>query len=146
MSFAMAFFSIALLLNVSGVPLRDVASIELGPASVVRAYEQATGRLERYYENIRIVYEIQSRVQELRQSATEPQAAPAGGEGQPLPPTGGLAPGRGSHSGSASSASADREAWLRSLPSAQEQLTEEALSTADLRATAEFNFPGRNRL
>jgi hypothetical protein len=147
MSFAMAFFSIAMLLNLTGVQIRDVRSVELRPATFVRAYEQATGKLERYYENIRIVYEIQSRVQELRQSTTEGQPAEPDNKVQPARPTGGLEPGRSTDPSST-------DAWLRHLPSAQERLTEEgavrarveALSAPDTHVGTHSDSPVRSTL
>ena len=48
------------------------------------------GQVVRYYENIRIVYEIESRVQELRQSVEPPADEPPEGESEPRRPTGEL--------------------------------------------------------
>jgi hypothetical protein len=107
MSFAMAFFSIAMLLNVSGVHVSDFRASELRPATFVRAYEQTTGKLVRYYENIRIVYEIQSRVQELRESTTEPESSSPDNKVEPSRPTGGLERSGGSYA---------EAAWMQQLP------------------------------
>jgi hypothetical protein len=67
MTAAMAFFSIALTLNLTGVHLRD-----LRPNSV-RAYMErrltmASTPIIRYYDHMRLVYEVQSTMRELRSS------------------------------------------------------------------------------
>lgn len=61
MSCAMAFFSLSLVMNVTGIRPRD-----LTPKGVTRAYYDSQARVVKYYENIRFVYEIESRVQELK--------------------------------------------------------------------------------
>ncbi|HXZ79329.1 MAG TPA: zf-HC2 domain-containing protein [Terriglobales bacterium] len=71
MSFAMAFFSISLILNLAGVKASDLRHVDLRPSAMVRGYYETTGRLVKYYENIRFVYEIETRVRELKR-ATEP--------------------------------------------------------------------------
>jgi len=108
MSFAMVFFSIAMLLNISGLHVCDVRRIDLRPATFVRTYEQASGKLERYYENIRIVYEIQSRVEEFRQSTRETEPPPSNNKTEPSRPTGGLERGGSSYA---------QQAWLQDLAS-----------------------------
>ncbi len=136
MSFAMVFFSIAMLLNMTGVQIRDVRRIDLRPAAFVRAYELTTGKLERYYENIRIVYEIQSQVEELRQSTQESEPAEPDNRVQPAPPTGGVQPGQ-----SADPDSQDawfKDAWLRTLPSAQQHLSDEEAVRARIDAMSDF--------
>ena len=81
MSFAMAFFSISAVLNISGVKLSSVTAADLRPSALrdaaVRTYYETTARAVRYYDNLRLVYEIESRVRELRKSA------PAEEEGKP---------------------------------------------------------------
>jgi len=80
-SFAMAFFSLSLTLGLGGVKLKDLAHMDLRPSSikktVVLQYTQIESRVVKYYENMRVVYEIESRVRELRKSA------PAEEEGKP---------------------------------------------------------------
>ena len=66
MSFGMAFFSISIALNVAGVNVKDVRYIDLRPSALVRGY----------YENIRFVYEIESRVRDLKRAA-EPERPPS---------------------------------------------------------------------
>ncbi len=72
MSFGMAFFSVSLILNLLGVRLSDFRHVDLTPSGIVRGYYETQGRVVRYYENIRVVYEIESRVQQLKR-ATTPQ-------------------------------------------------------------------------
>ena len=82
MSAAMAFFSLSLLLQVTGVKLSDLRHVDLRPSvlqsSAVRSYNQTSARVVKYYENIRLVYEIQTRMQELKDAATpQPQPQPS---------------------------------------------------------------------
>ena len=82
---AMAFFSIALTLNLAGVKLTKLRAADLEPQSmrraVTRQYAEANARIVRYYENLRIVYEVESRVHQLRQAADSgPQQAPSSGK------------------------------------------------------------------
>ena len=80
MSFAMAFFSISIVLNLAGVSVSDVRYLDLRPSalrdSTVRGLVEASARVEKYYENLRFVYEIESRVRELKDAADTPQRAP----------------------------------------------------------------------
>jgi len=81
-SFAMAFFSLSLTLTLAGVRMKDLAHADLRPSSIKKAvvlqYTQIESRVVKYYENMRVVYEIESRVRELRKSS-----APAEEEGKP---------------------------------------------------------------
>ena len=70
MSFGMAFFSITLLLNVAGVKASDIKQVDLRPSAIVRGYYEASGRLVKYYENIRFVYELETKVRDLKRAAT----------------------------------------------------------------------------
>ncbi len=79
MSFAMAFFSLSLILNVTGLKLRDLRHLDLRPSalerSATRGYYESQAKVVRYYENMRLVYELQSRVRDLR-NATRPEEPP----------------------------------------------------------------------
>ena len=82
MSAAMAFFSLSLMMQVTGVKLADLRRLDLRPSalqsSAVRNYNETSSKVVKYYENIRLVYEIQTRMQELKDAAQpEPQAQPA---------------------------------------------------------------------
>jgi hypothetical protein len=77
MSFGMAFFSISIALNVAGVNLSDLRYLDLRPSALQKEYFATTARLTRYYENIRFVYEIESRVRDLKRAAEpEPSQKP----------------------------------------------------------------------
>lgn len=70
---AMAFFSISLTLNLLGVRLTNFRVADLQPQSMRRAitrqYAEANAHVVHYYENLRIVYEVESRVHQLQQAA-----------------------------------------------------------------------------
>ena len=69
MSFGMAFFSITMLLGIAGFHLADLRNIDLSSRGVTRAYYATQAKVIRYYENMRLVYEIESRVRDLRRAA-----------------------------------------------------------------------------
>jgi hypothetical protein len=79
MSFGMAFFSLSLVLNISGLKLRDIRHVDLRPVAIentaYRGFYETRGKVVRYYENMRLVYELQSRVRDLR-NATRPEEQP----------------------------------------------------------------------
>jgi hypothetical protein len=83
MSFGMAFFSITLLLGIAGFHMSDLRHLDLSSKGITKTYYATQARCVRYYENIRLVYEIESRVRDLRRGASEnkdnqqPQEAPA---------------------------------------------------------------------
>src|SRR5271165_4734707 len=60
MSFGMAFFSLSVSLSLAGVKVSDMRRIDMRPSAIKRAYYESTGRVVKYYENIRFVYEIES--------------------------------------------------------------------------------------
>jgi hypothetical protein len=70
MSFGMAFFSFSLILNFAGVKPADVAKLDLRPSAVRHAYNDAQIKIVKYYDNIRFVYEIESKVRELKRANT----------------------------------------------------------------------------
>ncbi len=70
MSFGMAFFSLSIALSVAGVKLSDLRHVDLRPSALRRNYYTTTGRVVKYYENIRFVYEIESRVREFKRATT----------------------------------------------------------------------------
>ena len=72
MSFGMAFFSLSISLSLAGVKVSDVRHVDMRPSAIKRAYYETTGRVVKYYENIRFVYEIESRVREFKR-VTAPQ-------------------------------------------------------------------------
>jgi hypothetical protein len=78
MSFGMIFFTFSLMVSAAGVKASDVAKIDVRPAALRHAYNSAEIKFVQYYDNIRFVYEIESKVRELRRAATpaEPAAEP----------------------------------------------------------------------
>jgi len=72
MTAAMAFFSIALTLNLTGVRLDKLHWADMRPMAVRSLVERritmASTPIIRYYDHLRLVYEVQSRVRELRRS------------------------------------------------------------------------------
>ena len=75
MSFGMAFFSITMLLSIAGFHVADLRHVDMSVKGVTKAYYSTQARVVRYYENIRLVYEIETRVRDLRRVAT-PQNRP----------------------------------------------------------------------
>jgi hypothetical protein len=65
MTAAMAFFSIALTLNLSGVRLRDLRAENFTPSGLRRTVADADASLTRTFQNSRVVYQVESRVSEL---------------------------------------------------------------------------------
>ena len=76
MSFGMAFFSLSISLSLAGVKVSDVRHVDLRPSAIKRTYYETTGRVVKYYENIRFVYEIESRMRELNELPLPPKRAP----------------------------------------------------------------------
>jgi hypothetical protein len=90
MTLAMAFFSIALTLNLTGVHLNQLKLTDLKPSTlattVSHQYFTSYAHMRRYYDNLRIVYMLESRVNEMRsntgrpsgsqQPASQPQSTP----------------------------------------------------------------------
>ena len=76
-SFAMAFFSLSLTLTLAGVKISDVRNIDWHPSalrkSVVLGYTQVEAKVTSYYENLRLVYEVQARVRELKKDTAPAQ-------------------------------------------------------------------------
>jgi hypothetical protein len=76
MSFGMIFFSFSLALSAAGVKAADVARINLRPAALRHAYNDAQIKVVKYYDNIRFVYEIESRVREFKRATTPAEPGP----------------------------------------------------------------------
>ncbi len=72
MTAAMAFFSIALTLNLTNVRLSSLRLSDLRPSSlrsfVERRVTMASTPIIRYYDHLRFVYEVESRMRELRRN------------------------------------------------------------------------------
>jgi hypothetical protein len=81
MTAAMAFFSIALTLNLTGIKFTQLRAEDFQPsrmrANLTRTFYSTNEQVTKYYENLRVVYEMESRVRELRRAtAAEPAATP----------------------------------------------------------------------
>ncbi|MGH9564674.1 MAG: anti-sigma factor family protein [Candidatus Angelobacter sp.] len=72
-SFCMAFFSLSLTLAMAGVRISSLAKIDWHPTavkkSVVLEYTQLEARVQRYYDNMRLVVELEARVRGLKRAA-----------------------------------------------------------------------------
>lgn len=77
MSFGMIFFTFSLVVSAAGVKPADVAKIDLRPVALRHAYNDAQIKVIHYYDNIRFVYEIESKVRELKRATTPAEPAPA---------------------------------------------------------------------
>jgi putative zinc finger protein len=76
MSFGMAFFSLTITMSLAGVKLGDLRHADLRPSAIKRNYYETTGKVVKYYENIRFVYEIESRVREFKRATAPVEPAP----------------------------------------------------------------------
>jgi hypothetical protein len=76
MSFGMAFFTLSVTLGISGVRVSDLRHVDLRPSAIRRNYYETSGRVVKYYENIRFVYEIQARVRQFKEATAPVQTPP----------------------------------------------------------------------
>jgi hypothetical protein len=88
MTAAMAFFSIAMTLNLTGVRIFDLRLADLKPSTIRSFMERrltaASTPIIRYYDHLRLVYEVQTRMRELRQT-TEGNGKGEGEDSRPKP-------------------------------------------------------------
>jgi hypothetical protein len=80
MTAAMAFFSVALTMNITGFRPSALRASDLQPSSLKRDLSAANTRVAKYYEGLRVVYELESRVHDLQSASDDAgagQAAPA---------------------------------------------------------------------
>ncbi|MBB5339796.1 zf-HC2 domain-containing protein [Tunturiibacter gelidoferens] len=75
MTAAMAFFSIALTMNLTGVRLSQLRASDLKPSSILRSCYEAKAKVVRYSDNLRVVYELESRVRDLQRSSDDEGSA-----------------------------------------------------------------------
>ena len=76
MSFGMVFFSMSITMSLAGVKFSDLRHVDLRPSAMRRTYYETSGKVVKYYENIRFVYEVESRVRELKRVAAPTQPEP----------------------------------------------------------------------
>src|SRR6516164_4168348 len=90
MTAAMAFFSIAVTLNLTGVRLSRIRLSDLKPTSIKmymeRQFTTASTPIIRYYDHLRFVYEVQSRMRELRRSTQTGSQTPDQNQSKPSGP------------------------------------------------------------
>jgi hypothetical protein len=79
MTAAMAFFSIALTLNLTGVRLRDLRASSFTPSALMRTVADVDASAMRMFQNNRAVYQVESRLSELRSDDSTGDSSPAGG-------------------------------------------------------------------
>lgn len=79
LSFAMALFSVSVVINALGVSLRDVRAADLNPANVLRRFDSTVhltyARGAKFVNDLRVVYEIQSRLR-ITQPPNEEEQRP----------------------------------------------------------------------
>jgi hypothetical protein len=86
MTAAMAFFSIALTLNLTGIRLDQIRAASFSPNSLKRSYYEANASAVRYYDNLKVVRVLESRVDDIRQAREDsPESRPP--ESKPVEPT-----------------------------------------------------------
>jgi hypothetical protein len=79
MTAAMAFFSIALTLNLTGVRVTALRASDFKPSSIMRSAYEAKAKVVRYSDNLRVVYELESRVRDLQRSSDDNGSTGAAG-------------------------------------------------------------------
>lgn len=82
MTAAMAFFSIALTLSLTGVRITQLKVSDFTPSSLKRSFYDANAKVVRSIDNLRVVYELESRVHDLQRDSDSsntpaPESAPA---------------------------------------------------------------------
>jgi hypothetical protein len=77
MSFGMAFFALSVGLTVAGVKPADLRQISLRPTAIRHTYYATQARVVHYYLNVRIVYEVESRVRELKRTVAPAEPGPS---------------------------------------------------------------------
>jgi Putative zinc-finger len=77
MSFGMAFFALSVGLTVAGVKPTDLKEISLRPSSIRQTYYHTQARVVRYYDNVRLVYEVQAAVRGIKRNLTPAEPSPS---------------------------------------------------------------------
>ena len=68
MTAAMAFFSVALTLNLTGVRLNEVHASNLSPTGLRQTFYDTSAKAARYYGNLKVVYVMESKLEDIRRS------------------------------------------------------------------------------
>ncbi len=82
MTAAMAFFSVALTLNMTGVKLGSLKASNLRPSALRRSVADTTASAMRSFQNMRVVYQFESKLEDIR------DASPSDGRGEESPTRG----------------------------------------------------------
>jgi hypothetical protein len=89
MTAAMAFFSLTLTMNLMGIHPLSLRPSDLAPSSLKRDFYSANAHVVQYYEGLRVVYELESRVHDLQtaqdSAAAQPSDQPTGQSGPANP-------------------------------------------------------------
>jgi hypothetical protein len=80
MSVAMAFFSVSMVMSVTGIKVSDIAKIDLHPSAVKRSYFTTQARVVKYYSNLRGFYEFQSLLRNVQRATAPAEGAPSNRE------------------------------------------------------------------
>jgi hypothetical protein len=137
---AMAFFSIALTLSITGVRISSVSIADLRPSALHSILEKrivtASTPLVRYYDHLRFVYEVEARMRELRRS-TEMQQQ---NQQQSQPGT------QGTPSGEGVTHRKDGGSQLNPKDAPQQTVNPRTPLWSGELQEARLNLPGRSRL
>jgi hypothetical protein len=91
MTAAMAFFSIALTLNLTGIRLTGLRLSDMTPANIYSSLNRqvygARKQVVQYYDNLRFVLEVESKIREMRRDDAPAQQKPAGSSSSDSPKT-----------------------------------------------------------
>ena len=77
MSFGMAFFALSVGLTVAGVKPADLKEVSLRPSAIRHSYYATQARIVRYYDNVRLVYEVQAAVRGIKRNMTPAEPGPS---------------------------------------------------------------------
>ena len=77
MTAAMAFFSISLTLNLTGIRLGEIKAADLRPSSLLRQVDEQRWHAVKNFDNLRVVYEVEARVRELRRVSESDESQPS---------------------------------------------------------------------
>jgi hypothetical protein len=77
MSFGMAFFALSVSLTVAGVKPSDLRQVSLRPSAIRHTYYNTQARVVRYYDNVRLVYEVQAAVRGIKRNLTPAEPGPS---------------------------------------------------------------------
>jgi Putative zinc-finger len=85
---AMAVFSISIIINAAGFNLRELTLADLNPRNWAKEAQKVAvlqlGRAERFFYDLRVVYEVESRLRQVRQeSGSTPEKGPPKSEPAP---------------------------------------------------------------